>query len=263
MADNRLQKDADALLDEMDGNYADAIVEAGYYADSIHVKHGERWTAIQEDLARRAYAEYGPNTGKNLVLHYLGRSIVIGPKGDVRWGRNVAGYSKNPQGVDLRQCSTPWIEHQLTDAKKLLKMIRAGELEADPSWDETLHTDVSEYTAELRRRGPARSYAENPRKNVMDVMRAFEQHKTKGRNGDSIWTNGDHVYSYYTCLLVRTQRAGTVYVLNNSAYSVTTRQQQNGIRELLREGGAGNNLVEVTDLDRGVTADTVLEAAGY
>ena len=198
MADNRLQKDADALLDEMDGNYADAIVEAGYYADSIHVKHGERWTAIQEDLARRAYAEYGPNTGKNLVLHYLGRSIVIGPKGDVRWGRNVA-----------------------------------------------------------------RSYAENPRKNVMDVMRAFEQHKRKGIRGESISTDGEVVWSYTTALLVRTQRAGTVYVLNNSAYSVTTRQQQNGIRELLREGGAGNNLVEVTDLDRGVTADTVLEAAGY
>lgn len=106
----------------------------------------------------------------------------------------------------------------------------------------------------------------NPRKNVTDVARAMNDGKRKGKPGDSIWTDGEAVYSYNTALLVKIPpRQNEGYyglapglVLNKTRYSVTTTQQQNGLRELF-----GQRIEYfVDDLDRGVPAFRVLEAAG-
>jgi hypothetical protein len=112
----------------------------------------------------------------------------------------------------------------------------------------------------------APSLEENPRKNVTAVAKALYDGKRKGRPGDSIWTDGENIWSYNTCLLAArpaVQNQGYYglapeYVLNASRYSVTTSQQQNSLRVLF--GGAITAVV--TDLDRGVPPFRVLEAAG-
>ena len=68
------------------------------------------------------------------------------------------------------------------------------------------------------------------RKNTQDVFRAYVVGQSKGRWGDSIWTDGKRVFSYWTCLLARNS-SGTV--LNRTRYSVTTTQHQTGLAYLI------------------------------
>lgn len=114
--------------------------------------------------------------------------------------------------------------------------------------------------------GIGKPFAENPRKNVTDVARAFNDGKRKGKPGDSIWTDGEAIYSYNTALLVKLPyRPQEEYyglapglVLNKTRYSVTTTQQQHGLHEMF-----GQRIEYFVDgLDRGVPAFRVLEAAG-
>jgi hypothetical protein len=129
-------------------------------------------------------------------------------------------------------------------------------------WQELERRAMSYLDKPKRRRNkPGRTFAENPRKNVEQVMDAFAHHRKKGNRGDSISTDGESVFSYFTCLVTRVQRAGTVFLLNATRYSVTTTQQQGGIREILRDHGA--SVVEVEGLSRGADANDLLAQAGW
>jgi hypothetical protein len=76
-----------------------------------------------------------------------------------------------------------------------------------------------------------RKLHDNPRKNVEYVYQAWSKGK-RVKPSESIWTDGIVIYSYNTWILARI-RGGAV-LLNATKYSVTTTQQQNGLRQLLR-----------------------------
>lgn len=64
------------------------------------------------------------------------------------------------------------------------------------------------------------------RLNTEKVCRAFDAGK-HCRKSDSVWTNGDSIYSYETCILTR--RADGGLILNETRYSATTMVHQLGI----------------------------------
>lgn len=96
------------------------------------------------------------------------------------------------------------------------------------------------------------------RKNTAEVMEAWNFYKTKGKRGDSIWTDGNNVFSYDTCILTYGPNGGR---LNTTKYSVTTTTHQNGIKAWLAERGV--SLVEVPGIltvvpfTRGVNPGTI------
>lgn len=65
------------------------------------------------------------------------------------------------------------------------------------------------------------------RKNVRAVVNAFDANIDFGKRGDSIWTDGDSIFSYNTCIL--TTAKGDM-VFNDSRYSVTTSIQQGALK---------------------------------
>lgn len=58
------------------------------------------------------------------------------------------------------------------------------------------------------------------------TVTAFDARKSL-KPASSIWTNGDHIYSYSTCLVVRLDDGRIV--LNRTRYSVTTTIHQNAL----------------------------------
>lgn len=62
------------------------------------------------------------------------------------------------------------------------------------------------------------------RKNIKEVIAAFQAKRPKGHIGDSISTDGKTIYSYTTPIYTR--ETG----LNSRQYSKTTTMQQNAIR---------------------------------
>jgi len=91
------------------------------------------------------------------------------------------------------------------------------------------------------------------KKNTEAVLRAFHANSTKGHPGVSIWTDGNAVWSYHTCILA--WKEGLGMVLNRTRYSPTTTIHQNAIAADLR------NYREVDDLKRGVTPEEVITRA--
>jgi hypothetical protein len=89
------------------------------------------------------------------------------------------------------------------------------------------------------------------RTNTSKVIKAFEAGKSL-KACSAIWTNGDAVWSYGTCLVARVP--GGV-ALNATRYSVTTTNHQNGLR-----CGLSNIVAEVSDLRMSAT-DRDLQAA--
>lgn len=92
------------------------------------------------------------------------------------------------------------------------------------------------------------------RKNTQQVFDAF-LHKREHRKAEAIWTNGDHIWSYATALLLRLPEHGT-YALNVTRYSPTTSRHQSGLRTLLRRIGA--TVVEVDEVPIGYRAFEIL-----
>ncbi len=72
------------------------------------------------------------------------------------------------------------------------------------------------------------------RKNTIRVFGAWRKcirdNKEKRK---SIWTDGIHVYSYNTIILVTPDNIGEPYRLNMTKYSRTTSNHQNSLRALL------------------------------
>lgn len=85
------------------------------------------------------------------------------------------------------------------------------------------------------------------RKNTQEAFRAFEAGEAK-KVAQSIWTDGETIYSYSTALLARRDNGSLVF--NATRYSVTTTIHQNGLRELLR----GQKYDSVVNAPRGYYA---------
>jgi len=95
------------------------------------------------------------------------------------------------------------------------------------------------------------------RKNTQQVLAAFLDGKPC-RPCNAIWTDGRTVFSYATAILTGDGFAPrSQWVLNRTKYSTATTIHQNGIAAML----PGYYTVEVTGLERGVSADTLLAEA--
>lgn len=68
------------------------------------------------------------------------------------------------------------------------------------------------------------------RKNTKEAIRRWQDGRASipSQHGSSIWSDGDSIWSYQTCIATRTA-AGYV-VLNGTKYSRTTTQHQAGIK---------------------------------
>lgn len=71
------------------------------------------------------------------------------------------------------------------------------------------------------------------RKNTTQVVEAFLDGKPCNPSR-SIWTNGNSIWSYSTCIAIRVPEAPERVILNTTRYSVTTTIHQNGLTYLLR-----------------------------
>jgi hypothetical protein len=96
------------------------------------------------------------------------------------------------------------------------------------------------------------------RKNTTNV---FESWMDGNRNIDneSIWTDGESIFSYSTCVLAT--YAGGI-VLNVTNYSPTTNSHVRGILTLLRQTGLEKNLVLVDNLERGISRKGLTDEGG-
>lgn len=92
------------------------------------------------------------------------------------------------------------------------------------------------------------------RVNCTQALRAWRKGKAL-RPAQSIWTDGETIFSYGTALV--TKRADGTVVLNRTRYSVTTTIHQNTLAFEL--AGA----VEVDNLSQGVDAYNLRFAADY
>ena len=79
---------------------------------------------------------------------------------------------------------------------------------------------------------------------AFSAWNAGRNYRAPGRNGSPIWTDGRSIYSYTTPILQRPDESSEPVRLNVSKYSVTTSQQQNGLRSLLTLSG-----VRFTEID--------------
>ena len=80
------------------------------------------------------------------------------------------------------------------------------------------------------------------RKNCQRTVNAWRDGKSFGKRGDSIWTDGDAVYSYATWIVC--PRKGGPFLFNATKYSQTTTTHQNALRAYMEGEGLG---VEVYD----------------
>ena len=71
------------------------------------------------------------------------------------------------------------------------------------------------------------------RKNTAVVLEAWQCEKPKGKRGDSIWTDGNHIYSYDTWILSTHKLFATDSIhnlkLNTTFYSKATSYHQKAI----------------------------------
>ena len=73
------------------------------------------------------------------------------------------------------------------------------------------------------------------RKNTQAVLEAWDVSEPKGKRGDSIWTDGNTVYSYNTWILAHNAMQNG-FEVNVTKYSATTSRQQNEIQAWLSGG---------------------------
>lgn len=76
------------------------------------------------------------------------------------------------------------------------------------------------------------------RKNTIRVFTAWRNNiRDNKEKNKSIWTDGVHIYSYNTIILVTPDNIGDPYRLNVNRYSCTTSNHQNSLRVILQERG--------------------------
>ena len=73
------------------------------------------------------------------------------------------------------------------------------------------------------------------RKNCQRTVNAWRGGKSFGKWGDSIWTDGDGIYSYATWIVCRSE--GGPFLFNATKYSQTTTTHQNAIRAHMHTEG--------------------------
>lgn len=90
------------------------------------------------------------------------------------------------------------------------------------------------------------------RKNCQRTINAWENGEPFGKRGDSIWTDGDGIYSYATWIVMESfDGAGPRYCFNATKYSQTTTTHQNAIRAYME--GDGFNLRVYDNVVRGTS----------
>ena len=94
------------------------------------------------------------------------------------------------------------------------------------------------------------------RENMRAVLKAYMQSKPC-RKAESVWTNGDHIYSYGTCLLAKLDDGRVAF--NVTKYSRTTTVHQNALRGYVQD--AGWPVVDVDGLYQGCSADHLRQRA--
>ena len=98
------------------------------------------------------------------------------------------------------------------------------------------------------------------RKNTREALEAFHKGE-RAEPANSIWTDGEALYSYRTMIAVKAN--DIAIVLNNRQYSVTTSEKQNSTAEYFRS--MGYTVHEVQDIPSGLgqpDRDSLIEAAG-
>lgn len=93
------------------------------------------------------------------------------------------------------------------------------------------------------------------RKNTMQVYEAWLK-GGENRKQNSIWTDGDTIYSYGTAIATHGDYLNEVY-LNRTRYSNTTTQHQNGLAVLLNRNGY--EVHELDGLPIGIKGDKFFE----
>jgi hypothetical protein len=68
------------------------------------------------------------------------------------------------------------------------------------------------------------------RKNCKRTIDAWMSKRAYGKRGDSIWTDGDGIYSYATWILCERRDGCGPHLFNATKYSHTTTIHQNAIR---------------------------------
>ena len=100
------------------------------------------------------------------------------------------------------------------------------------------------------------------RKNTSTVLEAWERNAPKGKEGDSIWTDGENIFSYRTCLVAPADFLDPIhapFILNRTKYSTTTTQKQNSLATYIT--GEGRR-VDVDNIPEGASPAKLREAAG-
>ena len=73
------------------------------------------------------------------------------------------------------------------------------------------------------------------RKNCRQTLDAWVEDEPYGKRGDSIWTDGDTIYSYNTWIVVEEiKERRPHYRFNATKYSTTTSTHQNAILAFLK-----------------------------
>lgn len=88
------------------------------------------------------------------------------------------------------------------------------------------------------------------RKNTRTVAEAFDS-QDRARPCPAIWTDGDAVYSYGTCIATRIQNGVPGYeaiVINRTSYSMTTACHQNGLAVWFAMESPSTETIEVDDM---------------
>jgi len=76
------------------------------------------------------------------------------------------------------------------------------------------------------------------RKNCQRTINAWMNGRPFGKRGDSIWTDGDGIYSYATWIVTKSLGgADPRYCFNDTKYSQTTTTHQNAIRAYMEDYG--------------------------
>jgi len=88
------------------------------------------------------------------------------------------------------------------------------------------------------------------RKNCQRTLDAWIKDEPFGKRGDSIWTDGDGIYSYSTWIVCECYGRLPVYAFNATKYSQTTTPHQNAIRAYMEGHGFNlrvyNNVIQGT-----------------
>jgi hypothetical protein len=88
------------------------------------------------------------------------------------------------------------------------------------------------------------------RKNCSDTLKAWRAGKSLGDSSKSIWTDGQNIYSYGTCLVTRLNES---LLLNRTKYSITTTIHQNALAAAIPPH------LEMDDIPRGASAARIHE----